>query len=64
MDVEDAADGPVLGGHLRLDATPRAAVARQDDLACHVDAHPVEFFVIPRDALVDVDEFGGDVAVG
>ena len=40
--VDDAADRAMLGGDLRLDAAPRPAVARDDDLPLHVDAVALE----------------------
>ena len=62
--VDQAADRAVLGRDLRLDAAPRAAVAGDDDLALDVDAAALELLVVGRDAVVDVDELGGHVAVG
>jgi hypothetical protein len=46
--VDDAADGALLRGDLRLDAAPASAVARDDDLALHVDAEPLEALVVVR----------------
>lgn len=62
--VDQATDRPVLGGDLGLDATPRSAVTGDDDLARDVDAAPLELLVVGRDAVVDVHEIAGDVAVG
>ena len=53
----------MLGRDLRLDAAPRAAVARDDDRALHRDAVARELVVVGGDAVVDVDERRGDVAV-
>ena len=61
--VNDAADGAVLGGYFGFDAAPRAAVACDDDLALHVDAHLGQTLVVGRDAVVDVDQLARDVAV-
>ena len=41
-----------------------AAVARQHDLALHVDAELLQPVVVRRHAVVDVDDFAGGVAVG
>ena len=48
---------------LRLDAAPRPAIARNDDAAFHGNSHPVELLVIVRNAVVDIDQRRGDVAV-
>ena len=61
--VDEATDGPALGGDLRLDAAPRAAVARDDDLPLHVHAAPLQLLVVARHSVVDVDELAGHVAV-
>ncbi len=62
--VDEAADGAVLVRDLRLDAAPRAAVARDHDRALHRDAAPLERVVVVGDAVVHVDERRRDVAVG
>ena len=61
--VDQAADRPVLGGDLRLDAAPRLAVARHDDRAFHRDPVALEHLVVLGPAVVHVDERPGDVAV-
>ena len=60
---DEAADGPVLRRHFGLDAAPGTAVARQNDLAAHVDAAPLQLLVVAGDAVVDVDQLAGHVAV-
>ncbi len=62
--INEAADGAMLGGNLGLDAAPGIPVARDYDCALDGDAHAVEFFVVIRDAVVDVNQRSGDVAVG
>ena len=62
--IDDAADRAVLVRELGLEPAPAAAVARDDDLALHVDAAPLELLVVIRHAVIDVDELAGDVAVG
>ena len=62
--VDQAADGAVLVRELRLDAAPAVAVARDDDLALHADAHLRELLVVLGHAVIRVDERRGDVAVG
>src|SRR5229473_2531897 len=59
----EAADGAVFGGNLGLDAAPGVEVAGDDDLALHGNAHALELLVVFRDAVVDIDERSGDVAV-
>ena len=61
--VDQASDGAAFGGDLRLDAAPRAAVARDHDLAFDVDAAFGEHVVVARHAVVHVDELRGDVAI-
>ena len=60
--IDDAGDRAVLGGDLRLDAAPAAAVPREDDFAFHVDAELRERLVVGRDAEVDVDDLARHVA--
>jgi hypothetical protein len=61
--IDEAADRAVLGGDLRLDSSPRGAVPGDDDLPFHVDAELLEPLVVGRNAVVDVDERRGHVAV-
>ena len=61
--IDQAADRAMLGGHFRLDAAPGMEVARDDDFALYGNAHALEFFVIFRNAIVDVDQRRGDIAV-
>src|SRR5438270_11924592 len=61
--VNDAANGAVFRGDLGLDAAPRHSVARDHDRALHRDAKAVELFVVTRQAVVDVNQFAGDIAV-
>jgi hypothetical protein len=61
--VDEATDRAVLAGDLWLDAAPGVAVARDDDRALDRDAQPLEPVVVLRDAVVDVDEPSGHVAV-
>ena len=60
---DQAADRPVLGGEFRLDAPEHPAVANDDDLALDVDAVARQQFVVFARAVVDVDQFAGDIAV-
>ena len=61
--VDDAAHRAVFGGHLRLDAAPGPAVARDHDRALDGNAQAFELLVVVRNAVVHVDERRGDVAV-
>ena len=61
--VDEAAYRAVLGGDFRLDSAPRVIVASDDDLALHGNAHAVELLVVFRNAVIDVDQRGGDVTV-
>ena len=61
--IDEAADGAVFGGNLRLDAAPRMAVTRNGDGAFHGNAEAFETFVVFGQAVIDVDERSGDVAV-
>src|SRR4029077_14046728 len=45
-------------------AAPGVAIARDDDRAFYGDAMAIEGFVVFGDAVVDVHERAGDVAVG
>jgi hypothetical protein len=62
--VDETADRAALPRHLRLDAAPARAVARQHDLALHADAHLVEADVVGGHAVVHVHHLARDVAVG
>ena len=54
----------MLVGELGLQSAPAAAVAGEHDLALDAHALALEFRVVVRHALVDVDQFAGDIAVG
>jgi hypothetical protein len=62
--VDQAADGAMLGGDLRLDAAPRLPVTRDDDGAFDSDAVTLESLVVGGCAIVHVDERSRHVAVG
>ena len=53
----------MLGRDLRLYATPRPAISGDDDLAAHVNAKPVQLFVVSGNSLVDVNDLRGYVSV-
>ena len=61
---DEAAHGAVFGGDFRLDAAPRSAIARDYDRALDRHPHSVQLLVVRRNAVVDVHERRGDVAVG
>ncbi len=61
--INQAADGAMLGGHLRLDAAPASAVARYHNGPFDRDPQPVQRLVIVRHAIVDVHQRRGDVAI-
>ena len=61
--VDEAADGAVLGGDLRLHAAEDLPVADDDDGAARGDAQAFELVVVFDAAVVDVDERRCDVAV-
>src|SRR6185503_13008216 len=61
--INNAANGPVLGGDFRLDAAPRAAIPSDDDLAFDVDSAFFQLFVIGRNPVIDVNERTSDIAV-
>ncbi len=60
---DQTADGAVLRRDLGLDAAPGTAVARQHDLPSDIDAALRELLIVLRQAVVDVDQVGLDVAV-
>ncbi len=53
----------MLGRHLGLDAAPGISVTRDHDCTLDRNAHALEFLVVVRDAVVDVNQRGSDVAV-
>ena len=61
--IDQAADRPVLGRHLGLDAAPARPVPRDGDGAFDGDAQALELLVIGRNAVIDVDQRRRDVAV-
>ena len=61
--INQAADGTLFGGHLGLDAAPRAAILGNYDFALHVDASALQLLVILRHAVVHEHQLGGHVAV-
>ena len=61
--IDEASDGAVLGRDFGLDAAPGIAVARDHDGAFDRNAQAFELLVVIRDAVVDVDQRRGDVAV-
>ena len=62
--IDQAAHGPVLGGHLGFDAAPGAAVAGDHNRALHRNTHAVEFLVVGGHAVIHVDQRRRDVAIG
>src|SRR4029453_18513547 len=62
--IDDAANGAMFGGDLRLDPAPTAAVPGDDDGAFDVYPRFRELLVVLRCPVVHVDEIGGDVTVG
>ena len=61
--VQQAANGPPLGRHFRLDAPPRRSVACDHDRALDRDAAPVELFVVGGQTVIHVDERPRDIAI-
>ena len=53
---------PYCCGDKRLHAAKVLAVADDDDLALHVDAHLLQLLEVLRAAVVGVNHIGGDVA--
>ncbi len=62
--IDDAADGAMLIGQLDLQAPPSLAIADDDDLALHVDAHAGQDDIVVGIAVVDVDQVARDIAIG
>src|SRR4029077_5657669 len=60
---DDQSHGAPLLRLARLDAAEGAAVARDGDLAAHADAERIERLVVFDQAVIDVDDVGGDVAI-
>ena len=61
--VNDATERPVRLRQLRLDSTPAAAVARDDDLSAHIDAEPGELLVVVGHPLIQINQFARDVTI-
>ena len=61
--IDKAANSAVLGRNFRFDAAPGEAVTCQRNGALHRDTHTVQFFVVFRAAVVDIDYRRGDVAI-
>ena len=61
--IDQAADGAVLVGDLRLDAAPAGAVAREHDLALHADAELFQPLEIRGHAVIHVHDLTGDITV-
>ena len=61
--VNDAAYSAMFGGHFWLDAAPGCAIACNHDCAFHGNPKPFELLVVIRNAVVDIDQRRGDVAI-
>src|SRR5207302_9883834 len=61
--VDQAANGAMLRGDLRLDPAPRAAVLGDDNCAFHGDAVSLELLVVRGHAIVHEDKWTRDVSV-
>ena len=61
--INQTADGAVFVRELRFESAPSAAVADDDDAAFDAQIAPFEFLVVVGHSLIDVDQFGGDIAV-
>ena len=62
--INEAADGPVLGGNFGFDTAPGCAIASQHDLALDVDAQFLQLAIVVRQAIVHIDQLAGDIAIG
>src|SRR5271154_3245394 len=58
-----AANGAMFRSNFRLNATPRAVVARDNDGALDGDAHALELLVVRGHTKIDVDQRSGHVSV-
>ena len=61
--IDEASDGSVFCRHLWLDATPRAAIARDHDPAFDIDPAALQFLVVLRNAVVHVHKLCRHVTV-
>ncbi len=61
--IDQAADRAMFLRQLGLQPAPARAVAREHDLAAHVDPAPRQRLVIVGHTVIDVDDGRGDVAV-
>jgi hypothetical protein len=61
--INDAAHRPMLRRHLRLDAAPRVAIARNHNRALHGNSHLCQRVVIFTDTVIHVHQRSGHVAV-
>ena len=62
--INDAANGAVLRGKLRLDASPRFSIAGNDDGSFDGDAVTSKLLVVGNQAVVHIDQRRGHVPVG
>jgi hypothetical protein len=61
--VDQAPDRAAFRGNLGLDAAPRAAVSRYDDLFFHVDAELFQLLVVLGQSVVDINQGSSNVAI-
>ena len=61
--IDQATDRAVLSGHFGLDAAPRLPIAGDHDCAFHRNAQPLQFFIVVRNAVIDVDQRRGDISI-
>ena len=62
--IDETADGAMLVSDLGLDAAPARAIARDDELAFHVNAELRQLVVIAGQSIIRIDQLAGHVAVG
>ena len=62
--INNQTDGAIFFGNLGLHAAKRIAVTRNRDLALHIDAGFLQFFVVIRQAVVNVNQRRGDIRAG
>ncbi len=61
--INEATDRAMFRRDLGLDAPPRAAIARDDDFAFHIDASFGQRFVVLGHAEIHIDQLAGNIAV-
>jgi hypothetical protein len=53
----------MLCRYLRLNASPTASISGEHDLASHLDAATCQLLIVCWDAIVDIDQRGGDITI-